>query len=593
MIFQIKPGNALLCRINAHRSRWNGQICEEASAWNCGAPQDFRDEYCEAGNPRCFHIYVFAAHEPHLIIDDKGAGWIFSRDPHAFDRQILLLSGQDFREPRGIRSSGGAQCIYGAYRVRKVVQQQSTYRTLWVVVPYEDGWTCFEHLRVEAPYYRKLEGPYIQEVERTAVLKVFRQARERAEESGREWPSADAQARFQTFAEHISEWLDEAAEHVSTPRHVVPAVATSTRKSTAGGAFAKMGDVLPDIAVPDRPGSPQAAKPPTSATKDPVTAAVAQLLEGKTAERVRAMYGEGTLQRLRVGLLTKPIVLFAGRPGMGKSRLAVELVQDPTRVLVVPVASTWRGREDLFGYVNPISHEFEPTPFTTFLYDAAKAEARGDHRVRVVVFEEFNLSPPEHWFSEILVRSQYSPDQRENRTIFLGGKRVRGWSDETTKVYLSPFVRFIGTINIDHTARSLSPRVLDRAAVVEFSLDPEKALQEVGVQLDPRSLEAVRELTFRLRHTPATFSIRTALSLRQCLDHRGELGLQAGAAVDLVLAQEVLSKLSLSAADPSDRSLCEQLLAWTEEYSKELPVCAARITSWWEMLEQGRDVVQA
>ncbi len=407
-------------------------------------------------------------------------------------------------------------------------------------------------------------------------------------------------ARFETFDENLDRWLDLAAARQPAPRtgarktsHVI---VRDTARDAPSSSFAKIADVLPPIEAPD--GSD--ARPATSSvqrqTEEPSTirrSVIVDFLDAGVSEHIRNIYGDATLQGLLVGALTKTIVLLAGRPGVGKSRLAVSLVDEPERRIVVPVASTWRGREDLFGYVNPISGEFEPTAFTNFLHAAEGAEASGDTRIRLVVFEEFNLSPPEHWFSEILVRSQYSPDQREDRTIELGGVRVRGWGDGRTSVYLSPHVRFVGTINIDHTTRQLSPRVLDRAAVIEIGLEPERALQEARVELQARQLEAIRDLNFRLRNTPVMFSLRSALSLRACLDNGNDLGLDTWGAVDLVLTQEVLSKVSLMAADPADVALCDQLLAWSEEYSKELPRCAARITSWTEMLEQGRDIIQA
>ena len=70
---------------------------------------------------------------------------------------------------------------------------------------------------------------------------------------------------------------------------------------------------------------------------------------------------------------------------------------------------------------------------------AAKAWDSGDRRAFVVIFEEFNLSQPEHWLSELLVRSQYPATERIDRTIRLGGTRVRGWGEkEEPRVFFSP-----------------------------------------------------------------------------------------------------------------------------------------------------------
>jgi len=122
--------------------------------------------------------------------------------------------------------------------------------------------------------------------------------------------------------------------------------------------------------------------------------------------------------------LTKNILILTGNPGVGKSSLAIDLIDDQERKLIVPVGSTWRGREDLLGYVNPISNEFEPTDFTRFLCKAETAWRKNDKRTFMIIFEEFNLSQPEYWFADILVRSQYSDEQEKLRMIELGGKSI-------------------------------------------------------------------------------------------------------------------------------------------------------------------------
>ena len=263
------------------------------------------------------------------------------------------------------------------------------------------------------------------------------------------------------------------------------------------------------------------------------------------------------------------------------------------RTLTVPVSSTWRGREDLLGYVNPINNEFEATAFTTFLNEAGNAWDQGDRRTRVVVFEEFNLSQPEFWLSEILVRTQFPADSRKERTIELGGLRVRGWVGTNTGVFLAPSVRFVATVNSDHTTRPLSPRVLDRAAVVEITIEPRDAIAAVDLELTDDQVDAIADLDFLSRTKGATFSLRTARSLRACVENRDGIGLSDDwKAIDLILAQEVLSKIRLLAGDPEDRRFCDSLLSWSSPLGKHLPESSRLISLWKEMLQEGRDVVQ-
>ena len=58
----ITVGNALGCTINSHRSGWDGNICKNAETWNCSAKQQFRTDYCQQGDPRCYHIHIFEDH---------------------------------------------------------------------------------------------------------------------------------------------------------------------------------------------------------------------------------------------------------------------------------------------------------------------------------------------------------------------------------------------------------------------------------------------------------------------------------------------------------------------------------------------------
>jgi hypothetical protein len=311
--------------------------------------------------------------------------------------------------------------------------------------------------------------------------------------------------------------------------------------------------------------------------------------------KVERRFGKAVLEALQVGSLTKPLLVLRGEAGVGKSTLALNLIEDPERerTLVVPVGSTWRGREDLIGFVNPIDNVFQPTAVTRFLHEAAQAWDRDDRRTRLLVFEEFNLSQPEHWLSDVLVRSQFPADFRSERTIELGGVSVRGLPDADPQgVFLAPSVRIVATVNTDFTTRPLSPRILDRAAVIPLSIEPREALDRVGVKLEEEMVEAIVRLSHEIATKGASFSYRTALSLGACLSRLDDLGLQSWNALDLVLLQEVLTKVRLLSGDPLDSKIIRRLIAWSEEHGSRLPRCTVSIAGWKEQLESGLDVVQ-
>lgn len=603
MVFLFTPGQALGCNVNAHRNGWDGSICSDASNWSCSAEQDFRDGYCQRGDARCYHIHLFDSQQPRFQIDDNGIGWVLHVDQHALDDQILVIWGGDFGEPRGLKEArAGRGPIYGAYRVKQCRKIDRAYRVLWEVVPYADGWTRFFNLKLQRPVNRPLAGKYLREVDKSSLLRAFADGRQLAEEKGDHgWHNPDDALRFRNFCDNLEGWMDQATKAAEARGHGPRTGHSSIERASTGPApvspFSELRHLVPPpTAGTIRPPQPKSTPPvaPIPSSAPPTSSNGFEWeLEPLARKHLADTYGEDLLLSVRLAALTKPLLILRGNTGVGKSHVATRLVDDPTgeRTLVVPVAATWRGREDLLGYVNPISAEFEPTKFTEFLFEAARAFDSGDRRTRVVVFEEFNLSQPEHWLSDLLVVSQL--EDKKHRQIHLGGKSVRGRPGKDSVLDLSPALRFVATINTDHTTRPLSPRVLDRAAIVELDLEPRRAVHLAEAKLGEEQLLPLTELDELLRQRGASFSLRTARSLSTCLRRLDALGIGVWQAIDLVLVQEVLSKVRLLARDPNDAELMKELKRWSEQHGRNLARCSRTIETWSELLDGGADVIQA
>lgn len=616
----ITVGNALGCTINSHRSGWDGNICKNAETWNCSAKQQFRTDYCQQGDPRCYHIHIFEDHDPHCLIDDLGIGWLLEPYPEALNNQILLFWGKRFQEPRGISeiTTRPKDYVFGAYRVRSVSQQKiNEFKTLWRIEPYPDGWTRFQLPHILTVYYKSiLGGVYLKEVNRVAVENMFEKAAEQANSPNPNWHDPHDIERFNYFHEHLSEWLEagkDNAQHIQELMHDTPtrnygrSLPMLPQTSSNNGIISGSSGILRPSSpfdelknfearkAPITPISPSLVKPSVPrGTVEPLSPSY-PLLEKDSGrgEKIKAVYSKDVLEAIMAVSLTKNILILTGNPGVGKSTLAIDLIDDAERKLIVPVGSTWRGREDLLGYVNPISNEFEPTEFTKFLAKAEAAWRKGDKRTHLVIFEEFNLSQPEYWFADILVRSQYPDDQEKLRTIELGGKSIRGVSN-TSRILITPTLRFVATINNDHTTLSLSPRVLDRASIVELTLEPRATIDRARLYLEEMQIMAIEELDALLKYKGAMFSLRAAESLRRCLDNLQILEMNSPwDALDIVLLQQVLTKVRLMVGDPSNDSLMQSLEDWSESYGKYLRKCANLINSWAEALKDGRDVIQA
>jgi hypothetical protein len=591
----ITTGNALGCTINSHRRGWDGSICKNAETWNCSAKQQFRTDYCQQGDPRCYHIHIFEEANPYCLIDDLGIGWLLEPYPEALNNQILLFWGKRFQEPRGISdiNTRPKDYVFGAYRVRSVSPQKiNEFKTLWKIEPYPDGWTRFQQPYILTVYYKSIiGGVYLKEVNRVAVENMFEKAAEQARSPHPNWHNAKDAERFENFHTHLYEWFETAREDALQIQQNM--VHTYTSRSTPSVLSRSPFVDLKNLDLKKTPTTAVTTSTKPTTPKNGFT--IYALLEKESAkEKIKNAYNKDVLDSVMAVSLTKNILILTGNPGVGKSTLATELIDEPERKLIVPVGSTWRGREDLLGYVNPISNEFEPTDFTKFLCKAEIAWRKNDKRTYMVIFEEFNLSQPEYWFADILVRSQYPDDQEKMRQIELGGKSIRGISNNTSKVFISPALRFVATINNDHTTLSLSPRVLDRASIIELTLEPRTTLERAKLELDEKQIMSIEELDALLKYKNAMFSLRSAESLKRCIENLQQLEMNSSwDALDTVLLQQVLTKVRLMVGDPANDSLMQGLEEWSENYGKYLRKCASLINNWAEALKDGRDVIQA
>ncbi len=598
----ITMGNALGCTINSHRRGWDGSICRNAETWNCSAKQQFRTDYCQQGDPRCYHIHIFEEGDPYCLIDDLGIGWLLEPYPDALNDQILLFWGKRFQEPRGVSeiASRPKDYVFGAYRVRNVSPQKiNEFKTLWKIEPYPDGWTRFQQPHILTVYYKSIiGGVYLKEVNRVAVENMFEKAAEQARSPNPNWYEESDAQRFESFHKQLPDWFEAAREYASKVKHnmlrdygQIPSLPIPIQSSTTTpvrGPFddLKNLDVKKSVVSVAIPTTPKAIKSDTP---------VYPLLEkDHVKDKIKLVYSKEIFDAIMAVSLTKNILILTGSPGVGKSTLAMTLIDDPERKLIVPVGSTWRGREDLLGYVNPISNEFEPTDLTRFLCKAEAAWRKNLRHTYLVIFEEFNLSQPEYWFADILVRSQYPDTEEKLRTLELGGKSIRGVPNNGSKVFITPTVRFVATINNDHTTLSLSPRVLDRASIIELNLEPRAILERARLEIEEKQIMAVEELDALLKYKNATFSLRAAESLKRCMENLQLLDMASTwDALDIVLLQQVLTKVRLMVGDPANDSLMQSLEEWSESYGKYLRKCASLLNSWAEALKDGRDVIQA
>jgi 5-methylcytosine-specific restriction protein B len=143
---------------------------------------------------------------------------------------------------------------------------------------------------------------------------------------------------------------------------------------------------------------------------------------------------------------------------------------------IVPVGADWTNREPLVGYPNGLVAEEYITPDSGVLNLLIKAN-NDLSKPYFLILDEMNLSHVERYFADFLSIME------SNDTIKLySGKRRQSLDG-----LLVPFeigwpknVFIIGTVNIDETTYMFSPKVLDRANVIEFRITEDEIENFLG-----------------------------------------------------------------------------------------------------------------
>lgn len=177
------------------------------------------------------------------------------------------------------------------------------------------------------------------------------------------------------------------------------------------------------------------------------------------------------------------ITTFAGEPGTGKTSLcnilakALGLVANaPQRRFVdISVERGWSSHKDFIGYYNPLSKKMERSNGEVFnAFELMDKECNCDKTEIapfVILLDEANLSPIEHYWAAFLRNCDFG--SVSNRTIPLGSSK---------SFKLPDHLRFLATVNFDHTTEELSPRFLDRSWVI--MLEPTRIDDEVDEDIE-------------------------------------------------------------------------------------------------------------
>lgn len=184
-------------------------------------------------------------------------------------------------------------------------------------------------------------------------------------------------------------------------------------------------------------------------------------------ESTGLQYDPLIVKRFAFSLMTKPFAILSGLAGSGKTQLALAfakaLIEDKSQMCTVSVGADWTNREPLLGYPNALDSTKYVRPESGVLDLLIEANRPGNaKKPYFLILDEMNMSYVERYFADFLS----AMESHEAIKLWNGAEG----DGVPTSIKLPKNLFIIGTINVDETTYMFSPKVLDRANVIEFKI---------------------------------------------------------------------------------------------------------------------------
>ena len=177
------------------------------------------------------------------------------------------------------------------------------------------------------------------------------------------------------------------------------------------------------------------------------------------------------IQRYIASLLAKRFLILTGLSGSGKTKLAhafaAWISESEEQYRLVAVGADWTTNENVVGYQDALQPSVYRKPSNGALDVILRAEKQPE-LPHFLILDEMNLSHVERYFADILSAVESGQEIALHSAV----EELKASEDDPlpvpSKVRLPENLFIVGTVNVDETTYMFSPKVLDRANVIEF-----------------------------------------------------------------------------------------------------------------------------
>jgi 5-methylcytosine-specific restriction enzyme B len=219
----------------------------------------------------------------------------------------------------------------------------------------------------------------------------------------------------------------------------------------------------------------------------------------ETAAEASLVLDSNVFHRFVASLLAKRFLILTGLSGSGKTKLALAFAQYLSRrgspsVRLIPVGADWTSNENVIGYpdgLNPGNYLVQPG-LELILYAREKPA-----EPCFLILDEMNLSHVERYFADFLS----ALESAEPIPLYTGAERQGSGRTIPHEIPIPDNLFVVGTVNIDETTYMFSPKVLDRAGVIEFRVTAD----DIGNVLENDQVPDLGKLVGRGQRYAETF----------------------------------------------------------------------------------------